>query len=257
MAVVFAALLVTVGLFEWKRWRHEPSMRTGEGWIVRAMVASPMALLVLRSLLHYEFSLFMTAAASLAVSTLFFLCARGFAKAGISELCEFAAVAFSVVGWGSFGVAMHASFTLHAATFLPLIAFPLAGTFLGVSLLGEKRGTMYRNGSVVVALAAVAGNLLFAPSVLSSFLALAIGILGAAYGFFFARQALLVAGAAAAIGGLTSHVAQAIHLYGHWTSLSVLGIAVILGASILERHHRALGDRLRALQERFQRYDPA
>ncbi len=254
MAALLAILLAAIATLEWKHWSREPAMRTGEGWIVRAMLALPLAMLVLRSVLHYELSLFMVAVACLAASSLFFLCAYGWAKERFAALCEFAAVVFAALGWGSFAIAAHLAFALPSATFLPMGAFPMAGTFLGMSLVQARHASTYRNAAVAVALAAVAGSLFLAPSVLASFLALAVGILAAGYGFFFERNALLLCGALTALAGLLRHVAQAIELYGHWTSLSALGISVILAASLLERHHEAIGNRVRALRERARNY---
>ena len=255
MAGLVAALLGGLGWLELKRWRAESAMQTREGWIVRGMVLMPVVLVVARSFVHYELSLYMASVISFAAAAFLLMLSRsdGLNRAGFS--LEGAAVLPVGVGWLSFGIAMVESARLDPSTVLPLAALPFA---LSLSLLSlwvrDKQGKDYRNAAVSITLLSMTGYLFIEGGVLPAFLALMSGIIAVAYGFFFERKGLLVFGALTSAAALLHHVLKAIELYAHfhWGSLSILGILVILGASVIERHHGKLSVALARLRTRVQ-----
>ena len=100
------------------------------------------------------------------------------------------------------------------------------------------------------------GNLVFYPGWVTSFGCLVTGIGIAAYGYMVEQKALLLAGSAGVLFGLVFNLRYAVELYSlnQWASLGVLGIAIILGASALERHHprlREVAGRMRAQWKRW------
>ncbi len=258
MAALVAIMLCGIGWLELTRWRAESAMRTREGWIVRGMVLMPLLLIGLRSFVHYELSLYMASVMSFALAAFLLILSRsqGMRRGGF--LLEGATVVPAGFGWLSFGIATVESFGLGFNTALPAAALPFALSLALLSLWvrdGHERD--YRHAAVAISLISMAGYLLIEGGVLAAFLGLVSGIIAVAYGFFFERKGLLVFGAVTSAAALLYHVHEAIGIYAHlhWGSLSILGIFVILGASVIERHHGKLSTELARLRARVQGFE--
>lgn len=258
MAGLVATLLGGIGWLELTRWRGESAMRTREGWIVRGMVLMPLLLIVLRSFVHYELSLYMASVMSFALSAFLLILSRSQGMRRGRFSLEGATVVPAGLGWLSFGIATVESFALDFGTVLPISALPFALSLLLLSFwVRDGEGQDYRHAAVAISLISMAGFLLVEGGVLAAFLALVSGILAVAYGFFFERKALLVFGALTSAVALLYHVNEAIEIYAHlhWGSLSILGICVILGASVIERHHGKLSSEIARLRARVQGFE--
>lgn len=256
MAGLVAASLAGLAALELKRFRANATMATREGWIVRAMLGLPMALLVARSVLHYELSLYMGSILCFGIGGLFFAFGRSQEKAAAAAPFELASLVPIAVGWMAFSVESRDAFGLAESAVLPMAALPfvMTGGLLSFAVRTETVA-LHRSLVLGVGLLAVGANLMLgAGGVWPAFAALVLGIAGIAFGFFFARRLVLVLGAGVAGLALLQHVAVAARLYDltHWSSLSLLGIGIIVGASLLERHHVELTRRLEALRRRVQ-----
>ncbi len=253
MAAIVAAGFVGLAALELRRFQASTAMRTREGLLVRGMLALPFVLVIARSLVHYELSLYMASILAFAIAGLLFAFARVQEGPETAAPFELGGLVPMAVGWLAFAGATVDTFGAHDGLFLPLAALPFALTVHGLALL-VRPGNAKRLRGIATALALVAmgGNLFLDVGVLPMFLALITGIGGIVHGFLFERRRLMVLGAVVGAGALVAHVLEAIDLYAHlhWTSLSVLGGAVILGASLLERHHVALAKRLERLRVR-------
>jgi len=257
MAAVLAAVVAGLAACEVLRFRHDSAMRTFEGAVARAMLAAPALLLVARSTLHYEVSLFMGSVLSLAGAAALFVAGRTAHARPWGALLERLAVLPLGVAWLMLAFGMRGSFALPEAAVLPLAGLPFSASLVGLSLYVQRDGRAHQQLAVVVSLVLMAVNLFVAPGVLSAFLALVTGIVAVGYGLFFDRRGVLGLGVLTAAAALVSHVGHAIELYAHlhWSSLSVLGIAVILGASVIERHHRSIAEQVARLRERARAQD--
>lgn len=253
MAGLVAAGFLGLATLERRRFHESTAMRTREGLLVRAMLTLPFVLVIARSLVHYELSLYMASILSFGIAGLLFAFARIQQGAATAAPFELGGLVPMAVGWLAFAGATVDSFDAHEGVFLPLAALPFAMTVHGLALVvrSENAGRL-RALATGIALWAMGGNLLLDVGVLPMFLALVTGIAGIVHGFLFESRRLMVLGAVVGAGALVAHVREAIDLYAHfhWASLSVLGGAVILGASLLERHHAAIGRRLARLRGR-------
>ncbi|MFK7896997.1 MAG: hypothetical protein AB8G23_14225 [Myxococcota bacterium] len=255
MAGLVAAGLGGLGWLELRRWRSEPAMQTREGWVVRAMVLMPLLLIVLRSFVHYELSLYMASVVSFAVAAFLLMLSRSSRRGGAGLSLEGVTIVPAGLGWFCFGVATRESFGLELSSALPLAALPFALSLALLSLwVRDGRPRDYQHASVAIGLISMTGYLLIEGGILAAFLALVTGILAVAYGFFFDRKGLLIVGTVTSALALLHHVHHAIEIYAHlhWGSLSVLGIFVILLAGVIERDHGRLSSGLARLRTRVQ-----
>ena len=241
-AALVALALAGIAALEWLRWQRDPAMRTREGLVVRGMLVLPVALIVGRSLIHYEASLYLAAIGCFAIGGLLQVC-RFAIEAGGTERShtvglELASWPPLALGFMTFAVATEEAFGIADGLVIPMAVLPFTGLLVAASL--RQAGGVaerYRGAAVGIALAAMAANLAFVSGMLAAFTALAVGVVALAYGYFFDRRPMLVGGAVVAGWALVAHVKYAIQVHGplSWTSLSLLGIGVIFAASFFER----------------------
>lgn len=252
-AAIVATGFAGLAWLELRRFQGATAMRTREGLMVRGLLILPLALVIARSLVHYELSLYMASILSFGIAGLLFAFGRARPEVAAAAPFELGTLAPVAIGCLTFAAATVDSFALHEGVFLPLCALPFGLSATVLSLFVRREVAPYtRTIAIVTPLLALGANLFVGVGVLPMFLALVTGIAGVAYGFLFASRGVMALGAVVGASALVGHVLEAIDLYAHfnWGSLSLLGIAVILGASALDRHHAAIGQSLRQLRTR-------
>jgi hypothetical protein len=130
-----------------------------------------------------------------------------------------------------------------------------AGAVTGLSLLaGEASwGARFRRSAACVAVGGTGLNLVFFPGAFASIACLVASIATLSYGFLTERKAIFVAGAGGVLFASAHHLRDALSVYAfsHWGSLAILGVIVILAASLLERHWALLVAHAMAFRRRF------
>jgi hypothetical protein len=149
--------------------------------------------------------------------------------------CLFGAIALEAAG-------------LPEAAVLPAAVLPFAGLLTALSLTTRGRPATWRTAAALVALTGTVLNLALFESALAALVCLAVSIVALTLGVAERRRGLALTGGAGALYALVHHVQAAIELYAwsSWGSLAALGALVILGASLLERHHVRLQTLLRS-----------
>jgi hypothetical protein len=242
-------------LFFDRRWLlPAQGLRTLEGRFVRLLMGVPFAVLIGRTLNLYEPSALFFAAWSASVAvTLFVLAPAATVQKRQAVLLQHVALAPAALACIALADAVVGAFALPDAALLPLVCLPIAGTFAAMSLRAAEGGVRMRNLAALVAAGGMTAQLVFFPGVLSSVACLATAILATAYGYAAQQKGVLVSGAAALVFGLLYHLRYAAELYAlsPWAALAALGIATVVAASVLERHHRALAAQLLELRSRI------
>ena len=250
-----ASMAALVG-FEVRAARRDPALRTLEGSFVRGMVWAPPLILLVRSALHYDLSALYGAVASGAVAF------GTTALAGERRIPDplraaLRGVALSAVGLSSLFATLAAASTSHLpeSALLPLGGLLFAAIATGLSLGAGRQawGMAYRRAAAWVLLAAMAADLWMFPGVVAAVACLLTSIAALSYGFLGRRRAIFLAGAAGAALSLATHLRAAIDLYAfsHWGSLALVGVAVILAATWVERRGAAFAEGFHAWRERL------
>ncbi len=252
IAVLAGLALAAAAALELRVLRRDPAMATFEGGLARTLVLAPVALLVARSALHYALSplfhavLWHGVAAALFAGSL----ARSLPEP-LRGLPRWAAVV--PAAWAALALAdaLHVGPALGLG--LPVAAGAFALQLGAASLLAgdEGWGREFRALAGLGFAGACVANLAFERGVAASLVAGAASIGALAWGTLRESRALQVAGAAGALAAVAVHVRHAIALYewSRWGSLALLGVAVIVAASLVER----FGPRALARVERWKR----
>lgn len=252
--VGWAVLAQTAGLlwFETARLRGHSALQTVEGKVVRGLLAASPAVMVGRSLGFYAASDFLlgTLFASMA-ATVFVLGPLVSRHRGVGKTLQALSTLPAAAAWLEFTSTVFTRWPAPEELRLPLLALPLAAVLVGMSSVCLGNGVGYRRAAALVALGGMAGNLVFYPGWLTSFGCLVTGIGIVVYGYLVQQKALFLAGSAGVAFGLGYNLRYALELYSlnQWASLAGLGIVIVLGASVLERHHarlRAVAARIRS-----------
>jgi hypothetical protein len=245
VAALVGVQLAGLAALEFLVARREPRLRTLEGGFVRAMVWAPAALMLVRSVLHYDLSALLCAVASAAVALLATALA-GEARVPQPLRAALRGVALVAIGGASLFATVGVGDTdlLPESALLPIGGLLFAGVATAVSLAetAARWSLAYRRVGVGVLIAALALDLCLFQDVVAAFTCLVGSIATLSYGFVSRQRVILLAGAAGAALALLTHLRAAIELYAfaHWGSLALLGVAVILAAAIVERRGAAL-----------------
>ena len=121
-----------------------------------------------------------------------------------------------------------------------------------MSLRAVHHGPAYRGLAALNATLAVVLNLVMFPGIAASFVCLLVALGVTAYGSAVEQKSVFFTGLAMGIVALLYHLRFAVHLYSMspWVSLAVLGVATVIAASLLERHHKSLAFRGMQLRKR-------
>jgi len=256
VAVVAALQLVALGVFEGKVVRVTSSLRTLEGRFVRTMLFAPPVLVLLRSVLHYELSAAFIAVATGAVALgSFALALESRVPAVVASSLRGLSLASLACSAASLAAAFVDTLGLPASIALPIAGTGFGAAATGLSLLAGDAlwGGLYRRAAAAGVLGTFALDLWIYPGVVSSIACGAASIVVLSYGFLWERRGLFVAGLAGAVLAVLTQLKAAIELYAwsHWGSLALLGVAVVLAATAVERHGEALGERVAFWRRRF------
>ena len=243
MALLLGASILGLAALEARR-GGDRALRTLEGVLVRCLMVAAPVLLAARSCLHYDVSALWLAVVCAALAALGIAVARQERlrqdwRVGLETLSLVPAAGASLA-LASAGVAGGMPESLA----LPAASLPFSGLLVFLSLEAGDRGATLRGGAAAVALGAAAINVAFG-GVFGSLWCLAVAIPCAGYGLATERRWLLVSAAIVSLGTLAHHVQEAVQLYAAaaWTGLALLGVAVILAASVLERQWPKLASR--------------
>lgn len=246
VSMLLGAIVVGLAVFEHRVLQRDLALRTFEGVLVRGLLWAAPVLMALRSVLHYDLSagFGFVVAASLAGLT-FGLSRLGRVDDRIRNLLEVAATVPAAAACVFGAVALEAA-GLPDAAVLPAAVLPFAGVLAALSFVTGGRPAPWRTAATLVAVGGTALNLAVFESALPAFVCLAVSIVGLGLGVAERRRGVALAGGAGALFALAHHVQAAIELYAwsSWGSLAALGVAVILAASLIERHPKGAQDPL-------------
>ncbi len=220
---------------------------TPEGIMARLFLVIPLGILVVRSLFYPAEALFAGAT----------LIAMGVASFEILPRVVREQLVHAIQGWSTLAIAAGWLVAVHdlapqvRAQGALVTLLPIAGILLLCSLRAAGHRRVYRQAAAWVGLAAVTINLVLSPSVVASFLCVAVSALTVALGYAFQERAIFLAGGAGLIFGLGYHLRLAITLYhaSPWAFLAVTGVVMLAVSSYVEKHSTMLLARMVHLRE--------
>ncbi len=256
VAVIAGALLLAVTRFDLAVLRKASGIRTKEGRFVRLMLAAPVVIMIVRTLLYYASITYVFGSAVLAIiSTFLYAYAPSYTENEESgaALQQFG-ILFALGSWLNLSIGICRDLHIDLDTALLLHSLPMS-VIIGVLSFGLRRGAD-KARSVAAALAGVTAiaDLMMFPGLGASLVCLAVSIPVAAIGVISERKKTFVLGILGSGYALFHHVRIAIVELGPinpWIGLALLGTATLLASSYIERHQDELKARLGEVRRRF------
>lgn len=234
-ALLLGALgVLALALAERRVFRHDPAMATTEGWVLRAILAGPVATMFGREI-FYPVGELAAGLACLGAGVGFFLLAR---HSGVRRALALPAQALSF-GFVAFGWLLLAK----VAHLSPMLFWlPLSWSAIGLSFASAGDGRNYRSlGAVGTLVGCVAGLHGEGAWLVSANFAVN-GLVLVVLAFTVKELSLLRAGLVSFAAGLAFALwtaAGAVE-WNSWVALAATGAAAILGSSYVERNRERL-----------------
>ena len=258
IAAVFVLLVVSLTYAEARFFSRETSLNTFEGRLSRGMLWIPSLILVGRACYFYTPSqLFVSAIlTSMALLSFIFLPQLTDRKSWQHTL-QISSTIMASLAWINLVDLLNRSWALSDQWSLPLATLPIAGLLALLSRYAIGNGSNYRRTAAIVAILSAAVNLLFFPSLTSSFFCLLIAVCVLTYGYLVEQKIIFFSGLCDALLGLGYHLKTAFSYYSltGWSSLMILGVLIIISASLLERNNGRLRERMQRIRTQLHQWD--
>jgi len=234
----FLALAMMVGLALFDRYvlTGQIALKTVEGKWVRIMLCVPFVALVARTCHLYPTDrMFVAALFACAAYVMFDLLPRWIPSA--TYTLRTVALFFALPAWGIVAVELLPESLSAARYALPVTVLPFAAMMQVVAAYRPSISPRYRMLSCILAVGGMMLQLAVFGGILSSFLCIFAGVMAILSGSMLDDKLSFRVGIVGLGVGLLYHLRFAAKLYEYspWVCLAVLGTAIVLGASYLER----------------------
>lgn len=257
-AVVFVLLSAALTCCEVRIFSRETMLNTFEGRLSRGILWVPALILVGRTCYIYTPSqLFISAIfTTLALINIAFLPQLTDRKTWQSAL-QVSGTVLAGLAWLNLADVLTHTWPIDLQWTIPFYILPLAALLVPISRCAIGNGGNYRRAAAMIAILCAAANLLIYPSLPTSFFCLLISIGVLIYGYLAEQKIPFFSGAAGAVLGLGYHIKTAFNYYSltGWGSLIILGVAIIIAASLLERNNSRLREKLQHIRTRLYQWD--
>lgn len=252
-------MVLVVGLVytEIQMFRYEPTLKTLEGRLSRAALWVPALLLISRSgYLYYSSDIFYASVFAATALVGFLFLPTITRQAHVQKILQGLSMVPAVLAWFHIASLLFKSFALDYAWALPLCCLPTAALLAFVSFHAVGNGAGYRRTAAVIALSGVVVNLYLFPGLGASFVCLLTAITILIYGFVVEQKVVFFSGIIGVAVGLGYHLKYALTFYSlfNWGSLALTGVAIIITASLIERHQGLIGEKIKSLRGQMQNW---
>ncbi|MCO6430277.1 MAG: hypothetical protein J5J00_05400 [Deltaproteobacteria bacterium] len=220
-----------------KLFRSSSSARTNEGLLVRLMLASPFLLIVTRSLMLYNPTEWLIATVLACLAALIFIAAPRYLPRNASQV-QASSVIPAALSWNLAANEIVRLFHPYLSdSEIILHGLPFAMLLLVMSRACVGTGRAYRSASAIIALVSIMLQLSFHPGFWTAFTAMVTGITVLIYCYLSRNAFLAWCAGITALSGLMYDVYYAFRLadFSPWIGMSLVGIALILVSSFIER----------------------
>ena len=239
IAALIAVHAILLVLFELKIGTRATALQTLEGRVVRILNVAPMAILIGRAFQLYEITPWFLGAAAFATSLWLFALPPG-KNPETKQTVQGFSVVPAALAWQMCFYALDPDPPLKYLG--PIFVLPFCGLLMFMSLRVLGSGNYYRRAAAGLAIFTVTVNLMIFPGLGTALICLAVSMASVIYGFLNERRLIFLGGLFGVAVALIHHLRQALDIWslGSWSSLAVIGILIVLAASLLERNHQAL-----------------
>ncbi|SHJ37347.1 hypothetical protein SAMN02745165_02226 [Malonomonas rubra DSM 5091] len=258
IAAVFMLLIAALTFNEISAFRKETSLRTFEGILSRTALWIPAAILIGRGCYFYTPNQLFVSAILIAVAALFFVILPQFTgRASWQRASQIFGAIVASVAWLNLAELLDRSWRIGSDWELLLAIMPISGILYLLSRFSLCSGRNYRRAAAIVAILGGSANLLFHSGLQAALFCLLISISVLVYGYLCEQKIIFFSGALGTLFGLGYQVKAALHHFSlaGWSSLMVIGVAIIISASFLERNGGRLRARVQHVRTRLNQWE--
>ena len=258
IAGIFILLIAHLSFNEVRHLSSETILSSFEGRLSRGMLWVPALILVGRASYFYTPSqLFISAIlTSLALLSFVFL-PQLTNKHSWQNFLQICGAVLASSAWINLAELLGRSWHLSDRWAISFLTLPISGLLILLSRYAVGNGNNYHRTAAIIAILGAAFNLLIFANLTSALHCLLISTAVLCYGFLTERRALFVSGVAGTLLGLGYQFKAAIDHFSltGWGSLMVIGVLIIVSASLLERNSGRLRERVQQLRTNLQRWN--
>jgi len=246
IAGLLLLLIAVLTCNELRSFRQETTLNTFEGRLSRGLLWLPALILVGRGCYFYPPSqLLISAILSASALLSFFLFPQLTSNKTWRQGLQACGAVFASAAWINLAELLSHSWHIDDHWALPLISLPIAMMLTKLSRYTVGIGRNYRSAAAIVAILGATANLLILPGLLTAILCLTIAIGILIYGYLVEQKVIFFSGAIGTLLGIGYHLKSAINHFSltGWSSLMIIGVLSIIGASLLEGNNGRLREK--------------
>ncbi len=258
IAGVFLLVIAVLTAAELRCFRQESSLKTFEGHLSRALLWVPALILVGRTCYFYSPTQPIVSAILAGLALLSFLILPQLTEKPLwQRLLQASGALLACLAWFNLAVLFASSWSFDDQWFLPLCTLPLVALLSWLARYAICGGNSYRRMAAVIALFGAVANLLILPSFLTALLCLLISAAVLGYGYLLEQKIAFCCGLLGSLLAIGYQLKTLINSYSllNWGSLMVLGVAIIISASLLERNSGRLRNRFQQLRQQLRSWE--
>lgn len=251
ISLVGIVLSVLLSYFDGLKLKMLTGARTKEGIISRFLLWTPVILIFSRNILLYGSDMVLIGSLCLCASAFMFFLLGNNVEGDDGTLYQVLAQIPAGLGWSFISLELIHSFSLGKEIVIPFVVLPIAFMLFIMAEYAKDYQSFFRGSAISLATLGLGANLLIAPTLITGFLALLIGMFSLVYGMSIEKRYHCVTGCLTTLCALGYYVREAImHIsMSPWMSLAILGGLTIFAASYLERNYSTIGERFSRLRK--------
>ena len=161
------------------------------------------------------------------------------------------------IAWANLAVLMINSWHIANQWALPLISLPLTLLLIQLARYAVGSGKNYFRTATIIAILGAVANLMLFPSLLTALYCLLVAVSVLIYGYLIEQKIIFFSGAIGTLLAVGYHLEDAFSHFSltGWSSLMVIGVLSIIGASLLERNSGRLREKTLQLRNNLRQWE--
>ncbi len=257
IAGAFTLLTTALIYIEARFFCRDTALNTFEGWLSRGLLWVPALILIGRTSYFYAPTQLFISALCAALGLLCFIILPQMIKSkSWQQVLQATGATLGSLTWLIMADFVY-PWSIDGQWLIPLFTLPIVGLLSLLSKHTISSGSNYRRTAAIIAIISATVNLYFFPGLITSFLCLLISVSVLSYGYLIEQKIIFFSGAVGTVLGLGYHLKAAINLYSlfNWGSLMILGVMIIIIASLLERNNGMLREKVLNLRSKMNQWD--
>ena len=257
MTVLFCGLVVLLIAAEIRLFGRDPGLRAADGILIRALLWVPVLIVSGRSCYFYAPEQLFVSVLLAAIGALgFFVLPHLSERLWLQKLFQGFGALLASGGWMNVVEVLFRFTGISYRYEIVFMLLPLAGLFFLLAKFAHCGGNNYRRIAAIIAVGSSVLNLLAYPGVATVSIGMSVSVLVLLGGYLLEQKIMFCAGL---LGALVAVGYQFRVLFYHfslggWSSLMVIGVLIIVVASVIERSGGLLKGKLTAKYGQFKRW---